>query len=168
MACGIFLDQGSNPCPLHWQADFRHCTTRGVLRFFDYHKDANRQKGPLVPLGNVLLRTISLSSRIHQEYAFRHRNAQLQMTADEYLKSREEYIDPRKPQWCKGTRGKGTVRRTGPALLGWGNWSRGLIPTRGQLPESEEKHLRLRGEQLICGSLNGVKIRQSLPQPYIP
>ena len=20
-ACGIFLDQGSNPCPLHWQAD---------------------------------------------------------------------------------------------------------------------------------------------------
>ena len=21
-ACGIFLDQGSNPCPLHWQADF--------------------------------------------------------------------------------------------------------------------------------------------------
>ena len=22
MACGIFLDQGSNPCPLHWQADF--------------------------------------------------------------------------------------------------------------------------------------------------
>ena len=21
MACGIFLDQGSNPCPLHWQAD---------------------------------------------------------------------------------------------------------------------------------------------------
>ena len=21
MACGIFLDQGSNPCPLHWQED---------------------------------------------------------------------------------------------------------------------------------------------------
>ena len=20
--CGIFPDQGSNPCPLHWQADF--------------------------------------------------------------------------------------------------------------------------------------------------
>ena len=20
-ACGFFLDQGSNPCPLHWQAD---------------------------------------------------------------------------------------------------------------------------------------------------
>ena len=21
VACGIFADQGSNPCPLHWQAD---------------------------------------------------------------------------------------------------------------------------------------------------
>ena len=21
VACGIFLDQGSNPCPLHWQVD---------------------------------------------------------------------------------------------------------------------------------------------------
>ena len=21
VACGIFLDQGSNPCPLHWQED---------------------------------------------------------------------------------------------------------------------------------------------------
>ena len=21
MACGVFLDQGLNPCPLHWQAD---------------------------------------------------------------------------------------------------------------------------------------------------
>ena len=21
MGCGIFPDQGSNPCPLHWQAD---------------------------------------------------------------------------------------------------------------------------------------------------
>ena len=20
-ACGIFLDQGSNPCPVHWQVD---------------------------------------------------------------------------------------------------------------------------------------------------
>ena len=41
-ACGIFPDQGSNPCPLHWQADsqplrhqgspgrwiLNHCTTR--------------------------------------------------------------------------------------------------------------------------------------------
>ena len=31
-ACGIFLDQGSNPCPLHWQEDFEcTVTTREVL-----------------------------------------------------------------------------------------------------------------------------------------
>ena len=34
--------------------------------------------------------------------------------------------------------------------------------------ESEKKHLRLRVKQLICGSLNGMRIRQSLLQPYIP
>ena len=38
----------------------------------------------------------------------------------------------------------------------------------GQLSESEEKHLRLRVKQLIYGSLNGIRIRKSLPQPYIP
>ena len=41
-------------------------------------------------------------------------------------------------------------------------------PTAGQLSESEEKHLRLRVKQVICGSLNGMRIRQSLLQPYIP
>ena len=60
------------------------------------------------------------------------------------------------------------VSRVGPALGGWGNCSRGLIPTSGQLFESEEKHLRLRVKQLICGSLKGMRIRQSLSQPYIP
>ena len=44
-ACGIFPDQGSNPCPLHWQADsqplhyqgspsrriLNHCATRETL-----------------------------------------------------------------------------------------------------------------------------------------
>ena len=43
----------------------------------------------------------------------------------------------------------------------------GLIPTKGQLSESEEKHLRLRVKKLTCGSLNGMRIRQSLLQPYI-
>ena len=27
-ACGIFPDQGSNPCPLYWQAGSSRCTTR--------------------------------------------------------------------------------------------------------------------------------------------
>ena len=53
---------------------------------------------------------------------------------------------------------------------GWqgGGLGRGPIPTSGQLSESEEKYLRLRVKQLICGSLNGMRIIQSLPQPYIP
>ena len=53
-------------------------------------------------------------------------------------------------------------------LAGGGTEAGGPIPTSGQLSESEEKHLRLNMKQLICGSLNGTRIRQSLPQPYIP
>ena len=69
----------------------------------------------------------------------------------------------------EGTRGRDrSVSRTGPALSRWGSWSRGPISTSGQLSESEEKCLRLRVRQLIHGSLNGMRIRQSLPQTYIP
>ena len=53
-------------------------------------------------------------------------------------------------------------------LAGGGTEAGGPIPTSGQLSESEEKHLRLRVKQLICGSLNGMKLTQSLLQPYIP
>ena len=38
----------------------------------------------------------------------------------------------------------------------------------GVQSESEKKHLRLRVKQLISGILNETRIRQSLPQPYIP
>ena len=51
--------------------------------------------------------------------------------------------------------------------VGGGTESEGPIPTGGQLSESEEKHLRLRVKQLICGMLNGMRIRQSLSQLYI-
>ena len=36
-ACGIFPDQGSNPCPLHWQADSQPVHHQGspVCRLFD-------------------------------------------------------------------------------------------------------------------------------------
>ena len=51
-------------------------------------------------------------------------------------------------------------------FTGWGAET-GVQPPVGQLSESEEKHLRLRVEQLICGSLNGMRVRQSLLQPYI-
>ena len=43
-----------------------------------------------------------------------------------------------------------------------------LTPISGQLSESEKKHLRLSVKQLIRGSLNGMGIRQSSPQPYTP
>ena len=33
-ACGIFPDQGSNPCPLHWQADSQPLRHQGSPLFF--------------------------------------------------------------------------------------------------------------------------------------
>ena len=42
-----------------------------------------------------------------------------------------------------------------------GELKQGSDPTLGQLSESEEKHLRLRVKELTCGSLNGMRIRQS-------
>ena len=42
-ACGIFPDQGSNPCPLHWQADSQPLHHQGspwvvfkILKYTDY------------------------------------------------------------------------------------------------------------------------------------
>ena len=35
------------------------------------------------------------------------------------------------------------------------------------MSESEERHLRLRVKELICGSLHEMRVRQSLLQPYI-
>ena len=34
LACGIFPDQGSNPCPLHWQADSQPLCHQGSPPFF--------------------------------------------------------------------------------------------------------------------------------------
>ena len=33
-ACGIFPDQGTNPCPLHWQADSQPLRHQGSPSFF--------------------------------------------------------------------------------------------------------------------------------------
>ena len=63
---------------------------------------------------------------------------------------------------------KGALVEMGLPSVGVGTEAGGLIPTLGQLSESEEKHLRLRMKHLICVSLNGMRLRQSLPQPYIP
>ena len=109
---------------------------------------------------------IHLSLRIHQEHTFKHRSACRTPAENrqEYLTSRKKYIDPCKTWYDEGTRGKNrSVSRNGPAR--WGNWSRALVPTSGQLSESEEKHLRLKVKELICASLSGMRIRQSLLQP---
>ena len=34
IACGIFPDQGSNPCPLHWQADSQPLHHQGSPQLF--------------------------------------------------------------------------------------------------------------------------------------
>ena len=38
MACGIFPDQGSNPCPLHWQADSQPLRHQGSPRYHYFLK----------------------------------------------------------------------------------------------------------------------------------
>ena len=121
--------------------------------------------------GGVGGRGIHLSPEIHQEYTFRYISVcrTPAESKQEYLTRGKEYIEPCKTREGEGTKGENrSVSRPGPALGGWGNWSRGPITTLGQLSESEKKHLRLRVPQLICGSLNGMRIRQSLPQPHIP
>ena len=46
-ACGIFPDQGSNPCPLHWQADFSTTAPPGKpCRFFD---DGHSDRCEVIP-----------------------------------------------------------------------------------------------------------------------
>ena len=37
-ACGIFPDQGLNPCPLRWQEDFQPLDHQGSLRCFIFNK----------------------------------------------------------------------------------------------------------------------------------
>ena len=114
---------------------------------------------------------VHLSPRIHQEYNFRPRNA-FRTPAEagqEYLTSGKEYMEPHKTQQEEGTRGKtGVLVGLDLPLAGGGTEAGVRSPTLGQLSKSEEKYLRLRVKQLIWSSLNGMRIRQSLPQPYIP
>ena len=59
-ACGIFLDQGSNPCPLHWQVDSSTLwTSREVQPFLSYSRSSrgaiiSRSDTPLVLMGAVV------------------------------------------------------------------------------------------------------------------
>ena len=88
---------------------------------------------------------------------------------EEYLTNRKEYTEPYKTWWDEGTKGKtGVLLGLNLSLAGGGTEAGGPISISGQLSELEEKHLRLRVKQLICGSLNGMTIILSLPQPYVP
>ena len=49
-ACGIFPDQGSNPCPLHWQADSQPLRHQGSPKLF-FFKSSYTVKG--FPLSSI-------------------------------------------------------------------------------------------------------------------
>ena len=100
----------------------------------------------------------------------RHRRAYRTPTESrqEYLTRGSKYTDPHKTQEDEGSREKNrSVNRTVTPPWRVGELKQGSDP-HIRATESEEKHLRLRVKQLICGSLNGKRIRQSLLQPYIP
>ena len=106
---------------------------------------------------------------IHQEYIFRHRCAWRTPfeSGQEYRTSGKDYINHTKLGRMKELGGKKGVL-VGLDLSPVDEGTEAGIRSSGQLSESEEKHLRLRVRQLICGSLNEMRIIQSLPQPYIP
>ena len=62
VACGIFPDQSSNPCPLHWQADsffffdrqiLNHCATRETLLLLSYVTIGRNGQLPRAPHGST-------------------------------------------------------------------------------------------------------------------
>ena len=55
-ACGIFPDQGSNPCPLHWQADSQPLRHQGSPLPFLLRQNLLQKE-----IGDLWLGTISLS-----------------------------------------------------------------------------------------------------------
>ena len=53
-ACGIFPDQGSNPCPLHWQADSQPLRHQGSPRIgFSICKDECREREGTSKIYNI-------------------------------------------------------------------------------------------------------------------
>ena len=65
-ACGIFPDQGSNPCPLHWQADSQPLRHQGSPSLLFIGEDTEAQRVQV------------LCPRLRPEYlaqlGFKHRN----------------------------------------------------------------------------------------------
>ena len=66
-ACGIFPDQGSNPCPLHWQADSQPLRHQGSpINMFLLDILWNKQKNTVVKVRKVLLlfRLLSMPDKL--------------------------------------------------------------------------------------------------------
>ena len=53
-ACGIFPDQGSNPCPLHWQADSQPLHHQGSPPFRSWFKDLSDRAIAMFSLGLII------------------------------------------------------------------------------------------------------------------
>ena len=51
LACGIFPGQGSNPCPLHWQADSQPLDCQGNLKM---HHSGESEEGELFVANTVI------------------------------------------------------------------------------------------------------------------
>ena len=62
VACGILPDQGSNPCPLHWQADSQPLRHQGSPIYFIYSSVCmlipNSQFIPPSPLSPLVTRSL--------------------------------------------------------------------------------------------------------------
>ena len=73
VACGIFLDQGSNPCPLHWQADSYPLYTREVPHnLYYFGKETARHKDHTY-IYSLFMRAAALGN------AFRHLSYRIQI-----------------------------------------------------------------------------------------
>ena len=85
-ACGIVPDQGSNPCPLHWQADLNHCATREVLISFFFLKDKSKDNPdlPFKPIIIIIVISLCLSVYVRMIDEYRERLLTLVTWAKDY------------------------------------------------------------------------------------
>ena len=67
-ACGIFPDQGSNPCPLHWQADSQPLCHRGSPRkdAFEWWSFTHAFSHFIDSLSNSILSSFSMAGPVLQ------------------------------------------------------------------------------------------------------
>ena len=67
-ACGIFLDQGLNPCPLHWQTDFKLLDHQGSPRTFTLNMKRNPGKGS--PTISLVVQQLSKAQALVSFHAY--------------------------------------------------------------------------------------------------